>query len=168
MPAISTQDCSHIHYFYRLLFLYVEPTILLAGAYIAFFLPTTYLSTVHAIPTFSSSPITSHPTTALLLAQLTNVYILFFLLETTILRTTPDTRVWGAFLRAALVADLGHLAIVAGFGVGVGWGTLGRVHELGLADWGKPGFMLVSRCAFLMGVGVMERSEVRDENGRSR
>lgn len=119
------------------------------------FTPAKYLSTVHATPT-ALSPLTTlpdpsaDPTIKVLLAQLTNVYVLFGLLEATLLRSTDDPNVWRAWIRAALLADFGHLLIVTNLGLDIGW----RVWELGIADWGKPACMIVFRVAFLIGLGV--------------
>ena len=99
---------------------------------------------------------------SVLLAQLTNVYVSFFLLETVLLRVSSDLRVWRAFLACALVADVGHLIIVARLGVDVGW----RVWELGVADWAKPGIMILGRGAFLMGWGMSEGRGKRKIEGK--
>jgi hypothetical protein len=131
---------------------------ILIGAYLALFDPQTYLSTVHAIssnsPSDSNAIATNTPTISVLLAQLANVYVLFALLESTVLHASSDHNVWRAFLRAALVADLGHLLIVSQRGAEVSWATLGRLTELGVADWGKPVTMVLFRGAFLLGVGL--------------
>ena len=144
---------NQIHPLYRLLFLYLEPLVLLSGAAIAFFLPNTYLSTVHAIPPHSAAHadiLPSHPTLRILTVQLANVFVLFCLFEACILRATEDVRVWRAFLACALWGDLAHLTIVSGLGVDVGEGLLG----LGMADWAKPVLMIIVRMAFLLGFGI--------------
>lgn len=151
----TTRPRHTVHLVYRVLFLYLEPLALLIGAYMTLFTPAKYLSTVHATPT-ASSPLaalldpSADPTIKVLLAQLTNVYILFGLLEATLLRSTDDSNVWRAWIRAALLADFGHLLIVTKLGLDIGW----RVWELGIADWGKPSCMIVFRVAFLVGLGV--------------
>ncbi|MCJ1334695.1 hypothetical protein MMC10_011407 [Thelotrema lepadinum] len=155
---------SQIHPFYRLLFLYLEPLILLAGAAIAFFLPSTYLSTIHAVPPHSAlypDILPSHPTLRILTAGLANVYALFCLFEACILRATDDVHVWRTFLACALWGDVAHLAIYSGLGVNVeGGGLLG----LGMADWAKPMLMIFVRVAFLLGLG--SKVEKGDEAGK--
>lgn len=140
---------------YRVAFLYVEPAIILMGAYLALFEPQAYLTIVHAT-TYDSqlnTPATAAtiPAVSVLLAQLANVYVLFALIASTVLPANHDYQVWRAFLRAALVADFGHLLVVAGQRVEVDWATLGRFSELGVADWGKHSTMIVLKIAFLMG-----------------
>lgn len=159
MSSPFASDRTHIHPFYRLLFLYLEPLVLLAGAVIAFFLPSTYLSTIHAVPPPSvlyPNILTSHPTLRILTAGLANVYMLFCLFEACILRATDDVHVWRTFLACALWGDLAHLAIFSGLGVNVGEDLLG----LGMADWAKPVLMILARIAFLLGLGM--KVEKRD------
>ncbi|KAI9685657.1 MAG: hypothetical protein M1822_004217 [Bathelium mastoideum] len=155
-------DRRRIPILYRFVFLYLEPISVLIGAYLALFRPTTYLTAVHALPPsadLSTAPTKYGPTVNVLLAQLANVYILFPLLERSVLGSTQDVRVWRAMLRALLVADVGHLLIVGNISADVGLQLFVRLREIGLADWAKPLCMIIVRTAFLCGWGLlMERN----------
>lgn len=156
VDGVHEQD--QVHPLYKLVFIYVEPALVLIGAYLALFHPETYLLTVHALPS-EHHYFSANRTTEVLLAQLANVYVLFPLLEHKVLRTTSNIRVWRAVVQALLVADLGHLAVVVFVGIDVNGQTLGRLTELGVADWAKPVVMAAIRIALLLGVGVKTVAE---------
>ncbi|MCJ1355645.1 MAG: hypothetical protein MMC33_005637 [Icmadophila ericetorum] len=144
---------------YTLFFLYLEPLSLLAGVYYTLFSPQKYLEIVHAIPTVTSySSATAASAVAkpldhsamVLVTQLANVYFLFFLTESLVLRATSEAGVWKVLMAALMVADVGHLTIVWRFGGEVAAEGLG----LAAADWAKPAVMMVIRGAFLLDVGM--------------
>lgn len=135
---------------YRLFFLYIEPISALVGSYYAFFKPDTYLRLTHA----PSSPSLGLPLgTQVVLAQLSNLYLLFALNEALVLRSTEDLRVWRTLLFGLLVADLGHLYSVSSLGQEVYW----KVATWTAMDWGNVAFVYLGatmRVAFLSGLGI--------------
>lgn len=103
---------------YRLFFLYIEPVSALVGAYYAYFAPATYLSLTTFPSSSTSSPVPTPVDLATLTAlrQLANLYLLFAFNEALVLRSTSNIAVWRTLLFGLLVADLGHLWSVSGFG----------------------------------------------------
>jgi hypothetical protein len=137
--------------YYRLFFLIVEPISTVIGAYFAFFQPQTYLQLTHA----ASAPQSGAPLgVQIVLAQLSNLYLLFAINEVLVLRSTTDLRVWRALLLALLIADFGHLWSVNKLGASVYWNIL----KWNAMDWGNVGFVYVgaiSRIAFFCGIGML-------------
>jgi hypothetical protein len=135
--------------FYRLFFLVIEPISALAGAYMAYFHPTNYLTLTTPL---SPSPNDLPLSTSIVLVQLANLYLLFALNEALVLRSTSDITVWKTVLFGLLVADLGHLYSVKGLGLGGYW----RVWEWNAMAWGNVGFVYAGalmRISFLSNVG---------------
>jgi hypothetical protein len=149
MPASSTFRPPTI---YALFFLTIEPLLALLGAFFAACRPQQYLELLDP----ASAPPASAPVpmaSAIVLAQLANMYVLFTLNEALVLRATADLRVWRAMLLVMLIADAGHLASVAPLGWDVYW-SVARWNRM---DWGGIGFvylMAAMRIAFLAGVGL--------------
>src|SRR5436190_1542401 len=92
---------------YRFFFLFLEPLLALAGAYVAHFQPQQYLHLTSPSTFSASSPVPL--ATQVVLSQLANLYFLFAVNEALVLRATADLRVWRTVLVALLVADVGHL-----------------------------------------------------------
>ena len=142
--------------YYRLFFLIAEPISTVIGAYFAFFQPQTYLQLTHA----ASAPRSDTPLgMQIVLAQLSNLYLLFAINEVLVLRSTADLRVWRALLLALLIADFGHLWSVNKLGTSVYW----NIFKWNAIDWGNIGFVYVgaiSRMAFMCGIGMSS-----EENG---
>ncbi|MCJ1481119.1 hypothetical protein MMC06_001275 [Schaereria dolodes] len=136
---------------YRCFFLFIEPLSTVIGAYYAFFRQSTYLELTH---TLSAPAATGIPlATQIVLAQLSNLYLVFALNEALVLRSTNDLRVWRTLLFCLLVADIGHLYSVSTLGYEIYY----NVVKWNAIDWGNVGFVYVGasmRMAFLLGVGV--------------
>ncbi|RMZ86475.1 hypothetical protein DV736_g6299, partial [Chaetothyriales sp. CBS 134916] len=93
---------------YTIFFLWIEPIFTLAGAFLAWFQPATYLALTHA----ASAPqkLVGLPIATLVsLLQLGNLYLAFAVIEASVLRATTDLNVWRALLISLLIADFGHL-----------------------------------------------------------
>ena len=139
---------------YRLFFLFVEPLSALVGAYYAYFQPQTYLDLTHQ----SSSPKLGIPkSTQIVLGQLANLYLLFALNESLILRATSNIQIWRTLLACLLIADVGHLLTVKSLGIGIYW----NVMSGNAIDCGNVGFVYLGatmRISFLAGFGVRDPS----------
>lgn len=139
---------------YQLFFLYLEPISAILGAYFAHVRPSTYLQLTHA----TSAPgedATLPLSTKVVLSQLANLYFLFALNESLVLRSTRDVRVWRTLLFGLLVADLGHLYSVYPLGIDKYW----RFWVWNAMDWGNIGFVYAGaamRISFLLGLGLPE------------
>jgi hypothetical protein len=125
--------------FYRLVFLYLEPLSILAGAVQAFFFQSAYLSLTHA----SSAPTLIPLSTSIVLTQLANLYLGLAVTEALILRVTTEYSVWKALIIVLLIADVGHLYSVLPLGFSraflqwwhwnaIDWGNVGWVYFLAL------------------------------------
>ncbi|KAJ4309442.1 hypothetical protein N0V94_008928 [Neodidymelliopsis sp. IMI 364377] len=125
--------------FYRLVFLYLEPLSILAGAVQAFFFQSAYLSLTHA----SSAPTVIPLSTSIVLTQLANLYLGLAVTEALILRVTTEYSVWKALIIVLLIADVGHLYSVLPLGFSraflqwwnwnaIDWGNVGWVYFLAL------------------------------------
>ena len=139
---------------YRLFFLFVEPLSALVGAYYAYFQPQTYLDLTHE----GSSPKFDIPkSTQIVLGQLANLYLLFALNESLILRATSNIKIWRTVLLCLLIADVGHLFSVKSLGTGIYW----NVMSWNAIDCGNVGFVYLGammRISFLAGFGVLDPS----------
>lgn len=147
-----TPSPSSVPLAYRLFFLYIEPLSAIVGAWYAHLLPHTYLALTHA----GSAPPASAPvptSTAVVLSQLANLYLLFALNEALVLRCTSDLRVWRTLLLGLLVADLGHLYSVRRLGPATYW----QLSAWNAMTWGNVGFVYAGaamRVSFLSGLGL--------------
>jgi hypothetical protein len=153
MPAATP---ARIPTFYRLLFLWIEPASIFAGAVYAHFLQSTYLQLTHAAtaPSPGAVPIS----TQVVMTQLANLYLGLTILEAGVLRATSDVKVWRAFLFGLLVADIGHLYSVAPVGTWVYW----QYWRWNAIDWGNVPFvyfLAVARSCLLLGVGFEETKQ---------
>ena len=150
-PKPTTPTSFRLPLLYTTFFLTIEPLSTLLGAYFAYFHPHRYLTlTTPSVPPSALLP----PSTAIVLQQLANLYLLLSLLSSLLLRTTADLAVWRVFLFALLVADVGHVWSVR---EAVGWEGYWKVWGWNAMDWGNLGFVYVAavlRVAFLMGVGL--------------
>jgi hypothetical protein len=148
MTIQRQSDNVRIPAIYRLVFLFVEPASILLGAGAAFFFPAYYLSLTHA----ASAPSVLPTSTAIVMTQLSNLYLGLALLEATVLRITSDIKVWSVFLFALLVADLGHLYSVAPAGPSMYW----AYSSWNAIDWGNVPFvyfLAIVRICLLMRLG---------------
>lgn len=149
MTAMTAATPARIPAFYRLMFLYIEPVSILAGAIYAHFLTATYLDLTHA----SSAPGPSVPiSTQVVMTQLANLYLSLTVLEAGVLRATCDIKVWKTFITGLLIADIGHLYSVAPVGSWVYW----QYWRWNAIDWGNVAFVYfiaITRSLFLLGVG---------------
>ena len=108
----------------------------------------------------SSALAASSKSTNIVLSQLANLYTLFAVNETLVLRSTSDVRVWRTLLFCLLLADIGHLASVKSRGSRIYW----DVSSWNAMDWGNVGFVYAGaamRIAFLAGFGNSSRSKVK-------
>ena len=138
---------------YRAFFLYIEPVAALVGAYYSLFEQNTYLHLTHASSAPEAIILLS---TRIVLAQLSNLYLLFAINEALVLRSTTDLTVWRTVLFALLLADVGHLYSVSALGFQIYWNFL----SWNALDWGNVGFVYVGsmmRLAFLLGDCVPHR-----------
>lgn len=138
--------------YYTAFFLFIEPVSALVGAFYAHFRPLEYLQLTHATsaPAYASTIPTS---TGIVLDQLSNLYLLFAINETLVLRSTSDLRVWKTVLLGLLIADLGHLYSVSSLGIEIYWNALlwNKMY------WGNVGFVYAGatmRILFLAGYGL--------------
>ena len=157
---------------YRIFFLYVEPISALVGAVFAA-LPARYLSTISPLKNaFASHTISIDytPTTLLpaevtvALLQLSNMYLMFGLIERFVLALSPSRKTWRAVLTCFLVADFGHLASMYPLGVGVFY----NVSEWNAMAWGSVGFVYLGatmRTAYLLGIGLDDAGRLRSGDG---
>ncbi|OJD17598.1 hypothetical protein AJ78_02297 [Emergomyces pasteurianus Ep9510] len=146
MPA------NYIPFAYRLWFEYVEPLTALSGAYIAYFLPATYLQMTNA-PSYTGT-IQPPELVVFALKQLAASFVFLGLAEALVLHFTSDLRVYRALMCAMLACDIVYLSSIRGMGGsawywvqpwlwdGTGWGNFGMT-------W--IGFIL--RALFLYEVG---------------
>ncbi|KAF2824890.1 hypothetical protein CC86DRAFT_296314 [Ophiobolus disseminans] len=134
---------------YRLIFLWIEPASILAGAVYAHFLTPTYLDLTHA-PT---APGLSVPiSTQIVMSQLANLYLGLAILEASVLRATTDVQVWKTFITGLLIADIGHLYSVAPLGSWVYW-QYWRWNAIDCGNVPFVYFLAILRSLFLLGVG---------------
>lgn len=136
--------------FYRLVFLYLEPLSIAAGAVQAFCFQSAYLTLTHA----ASAPSSLVPvSTSIVLTQLANLYLGLALTEALILRVTNEYSVWRALITVLLIADVGHLYSVLPLGFSrafLQWWNWNAI------DWGNVGwvyFLALTRICMLLGVG---------------
>ena len=140
---------AHIPPFYRLVFLYLEPISILAGAVQAYFFQSAYLTLTHA----SSAPSLVPVSTSIVLTQLANLYLGLALTEALILRVTTEYSVWKALILVLLIADVGHLYSVLPLGFSrafLQWWNWNAI------DWGNVGwvyFLALTRTSMLLGLG---------------
>ena len=151
---------------YKYFFLFIEPISALTGAYYSYNQQQTYLDLTHAV----SSPKNGIPTsTQVVLAQLSNLYLLFAINEALVLRSTTDLKVWRTLLFCLLIADFGHLYSIKA----VGWHVYWNVVGWNAIDWGNVACVYAGatmRLAFLLGFGVGPSGQqaVRRSNRRKR
>ncbi|KAJ4361697.1 hypothetical protein N0V95_001681 [Ascochyta clinopodiicola] len=136
-------------WFYRLVFLYLEPVSILAGAVQAFFFQSAYLTLTHAPSAPSLVPLS----TSIVLTQLANLYLGLAMTEALILRVTTEYSVWRALIIVLLIADVGHLYSVLPLGFSrafLQWWNWNAI------DWGNVGwvyFLALTRICMLLGIG---------------
>jgi hypothetical protein len=146
----SAIQSSTLPVYYRLFFLIIEPISALAGAYMAYFQPTNYLTLTTPL---SPSPADLPLSTNIVLTQLANLYLLFAINEALVLRSTSDMKVWKTVLLGLLIADFGHLYSVKALGFSGYW----KVWEWNAMAWGNVGFVYagaLTRICFLFNVGL--------------
>lgn len=137
---------------YRFVFCWLEPVSILTGAIYAHFFQSTYLHLTHA----ASSPGVSLPiSTSIVMSQLANLYLGLAFLEASVLRATPDIKVWKTFLVGLLVADLGHLLTVLPLGTHIYW-AFWRWNAIDLGNVPFVYFLAVTRICMLLGVGFQK------------
>jgi hypothetical protein len=135
--------------FYRLVFLWLEPLSIFAGAVEAFCFQSAYLKLTHA----ASAPRVVPISTSIVLSQLGNLYLGLALTEALILRVTTEFSVWKTLIFILLVADIGHLYSVLPLGFSrafLQWWNWNAI------DWGNVGwvyFLALTRICMLLGVG---------------
>ncbi|KAL9082824.1 MAG: hypothetical protein Q9159_006155 [Coniocarpon cinnabarinum] len=175
------QQQASISRIYCLLFLSLEPLTALAGAYYAYFYPSSYLNLTFPGAPFNFLPDRLPPSVDIVLKQLSNLYLLFAFNEFVVLRMAAqahpgatkvatmwgmewrivDSRVWRAVLTGMLIADLGHLWSVRSLGSAVYY-DMGSWNKMA---WGNVGIVyagMLARICFLSGLGVRK---VEDING---
>ena len=149
LPSASS---AHAHarpipIFYRVVFLWLEPASILAGAFYACFQQSMYLRLTHE----ASAPRDPVPPgTSIVLMQLANLYFALALLEASILRATSDITVWKTALVGLLVADVGHVLSVARHA------SLYQYWVWNAIDWGNIPFvyfLALTRLCLLLNVG---------------
>ncbi|KAJ4993668.1 nadp-dependent alcohol dehydrogenase-like protein [Stagonosporopsis vannaccii] len=135
--------------FYRLVFLYLEPVSILAGAVQACFFQPAYLALTHA----ASAPAAVPVSTSIVLTQLANLYLGLALTEALVLRATTEYRVWRALVIVLLIADVGHLYSVLPLGFSRAFLQYWNWNAI---DWGNVGwvyFLALTRLCMLFGIG---------------
>jgi hypothetical protein len=141
--------------FYSLFFLWIEPLSAIVGAYFAQFDPAMYLQLTDtaSAPTFNKDvPVA----TRVSMSQLANLYLLFAINESLVLRASRDRRVWRTLLLGLLIADFGHLLTIYPLGIT-------KYYEFwnwNAIDWGNVGFVYlgaIMRISFLLGFGYQKR-----------
>lgn len=138
---------------YRLVFLFVEPAVALVRAYYIHSRPGEFLAMTHA-----GSAVGPVPTaTVVALSQFGNLYLLFAVNLTLVLRSTGNLRVWRALLIGLLIADIGHLYCFRPLGASIYWDVT-RWNILHLANIPLAYACAALRIAFLAGVGLEGRT----------
>ncbi len=138
--------------FYRLVFLYLEPVSIMAGAVQACVFQSAYLSLTHA----ASAPAAAAAvplSTSIVLTQLANLYLGLALTEALVLRVTAEYSVWKALIIVLLVADVGHLYSVLPLGFSRAFLQYWNWNAI---DWGNVGwvyFLALTRVSMLLGIG---------------
>ncbi|KUL90649.1 hypothetical protein ZTR_00163 [Talaromyces verruculosus] len=144
---------NEIALYYKVFFLFIESLFALIGAICAGQYPGHYLAMTEHLPeSIGILPLGIHVS----LRQLANMYLLFALNETLVLRVTNDQGVWRTLLLNLATADIGHLISVAPLGAGI-YCDVARWNSM---DWGNVPFVylgLTSRLWFLMGWGVKSK-----------
>ncbi|XPS81213.1 hypothetical protein M3J09_013153 [Ascochyta lentis] len=150
-------------WFYRLVFLYLEPVSILAGAVQAYFFQSAYLTLTHA-PSAPSPTSLVPVSTSIVLTQLANLYLGLAMTEALILRVTTEYSVWKALIVVLLVADVGHLYSVLPLGFSrafLQWWNWNAI------DWGNVGwvyFLALTRICMLLRVGFGGRRAPGQKN----
>ncbi|RCI14829.1 hypothetical protein L249_6533 [Ophiocordyceps polyrhachis-furcata BCC 54312] len=135
---------------YRAFFLFIEPVSALAGAYYSHFRQSDYLHLLDASTSATMMPTT---TTSVALSQLANMYFFFALIESLVLRSTWDLRVWRTVLLVLLIADFGHLYSLLALGPAVFYDvSTWNVSLFFNIPWVYAGATL--RMCFLAGLGL--------------
>lgn len=150
----------HIPAFYRLVFLYLEPLSIAAGAVQACFFQSAYLSLTHAATAPSVVPVS----TSIVLTQLANLYLGLALTEALVLRVTAEYAVWKALIIVLLIADVGHLYSVLPLGFSRAFLQYWNWNAI---DWGNVGwvyFLALTRLCMLFGIGFGSRRARRLKN----
>ncbi|KZM24762.1 hypothetical protein ST47_g4094 [Ascochyta rabiei] len=148
-PQPPTMEPGRPPWFYRLVFLYLEPVSILAGAVQAYFFQSAYLTLTHA----SSAPSLVPLSTSIVLTQLANLYLGLAMTEALVLRVTAEYSVWRALIVVLLIADVGHLYSVLPLGFSrafLQWWNWNAI------DWGNVGwvyFLALTRICMLLGIG---------------
>ncbi|RDA89002.1 hypothetical protein CP532_0602 [Ophiocordyceps camponoti-leonardi (nom. inval.)] len=139
---------------YRAFFLFIEPISALAGAYYSHFRQSDYLQLLDTASSPSNTTIdTMTTTTSVALSQLANMYFFFALIESLVLRSTWDLRVWRTVLLVLLIADFGHLYSLLALGPAVFYDvSTWNVSLFFNIPWVYAGATL--RMCFLAGVGL--------------
>ncbi|PHH72597.1 hypothetical protein CDD80_4415 [Ophiocordyceps camponoti-rufipedis] len=133
---------------YRAFFLVVEPVSALAGAFYSHFRQRDYLDLLDGR---GDSTLTT--STSVALSQLANMYLFFALVESLVLRSTWDLRVWRTLLLVLLLADLGHLYSLQALGTAIYYDvTAWNISLFFNIPWVYAGATL--RLCFLAGVGM--------------
>jgi hypothetical protein len=135
-----------------------------AGAYYAFFgqreyMDMTMASDLNVLSAQDGSSIGVSTRESIVLNQLANMYLAFALNEGLVLRSTRDVHVWRVFLFVLLLADFGHLYSVVDAGSAELYWQFWRWNAM---YWGNLGFVYVGasfRTAFLLGLGLGQKSD---------
>ena len=151
---------AHIPLFYRIFFLYIDPLLCLAGIYIAFFDPHSYIQngTPHAISSLIAATEELHPLTSNLIMALGSYSLFVFAMQILLLQQFKDApnginvQIWRIVMFGILLTDLGllygvYVADPEGFVNVAGWES---------GDWtniGILGTVIAIRSAFLLGIG---------------
>ncbi|KAK6523086.1 hypothetical protein TWF694_005984 [Orbilia ellipsospora] len=149
---------------YRIFFFYIEPIIILSGAYLTQFAPDIYFSKV--LPG-NSDPIL--PSTQHILTSLASSYVFLTIIEGILLRVTNDKRVWQVAILGMVLNDIVHLYGVyiarMEIGLGIRWNLSRR------EDWEifVPSYLsLFLRIAFLTGWDGWVEDDKREREKHSR
>ncbi len=148
----NTITLSRIALHYRIYFLYIEPIMALAGAYICVFQPDRYVSGTVPFPAYIAAPIPITPVFQMMLTNIGALYLLFSMLGGILLRLTREKNVWLATLAGMLMSDVGH--IYAAYAV-----APERILQVGAwtsEEWINYGTLILGaslRAGFLVGIG---------------
>lgn len=106
------------------------------------------------------APLSLHPSSIALAYQVSNLYLLMFMVGVGVLYSTSEPRVVRNYLVACAVADVGHVYVTY---LAMGWDAFVDVKAWNALTWGNIGvtaFLLVNRIAYFAGLFGYVKTEM--------
>ncbi|KAL8826505.1 MAG: hypothetical protein Q9191_003758 [Dirinaria sp. TL-2023a] len=150
--VMASVSHTHIHPFYRFLFLYFEPFAAFGGAVLNVITPASYLTSLAPHATYSASNYPVH-------VQLAGHLVLFAWIQAVLLRATASVQLWKIVLFGILLCDALHLYS--------DYAALGLQVFFDPSAWRKEEWLtfamtygpMSARALFCAGVGVGEEGK---------